>query len=86
MNKIPKRESDSYVCEACRKTFYFSPESDWSEKDALEEYKKDHPDTQHHPAARVCDNCHKKIKAWLATLSPRQKEEMRKKYEKEFLN
>lgn len=83
MSKIPKRASNRFTCDGCHERFDYSTE--WTEQDAIDEYKRDHPETQHHAASVLCDDCHIKFKKWFATLTPAQKKKMREDWERENL-
>lgn len=83
INEISKRSGESFVCQTCQQTFDYSKDSEWSEKDAVKEFKENHPECQNDNLGIVCDDCHIKILAWIKTLTPEEKLRMRKDYEKQ---
>ena len=78
-----KRKGDSFTCENCHETFDHRPDNEWSEQDAIEEFKKDFPDCQNDDIGIICDDCHVQIKKWVDSLTSEEKINMREKYERE---
>lgn len=81
MSKIPKRTGDSFTCQTCEGTFDYRSDNEWSEQDAIDEFKRDHPDCQNDDLGVVCDDCHVQIKKWIDSLTPEEKRKMRAQYE-----
>lgn len=85
MNKIPKRQGTSFQCQICKGVFDYRPDHEWSEQDAIEEFKRKYPEDQNHDCGVLCDDCYVQVEKWISTLSPEQKRKMKEDYEREII-
>jgi DNA-directed RNA polymerase subunit RPC12/RpoP len=69
----------TYQCGNCKGIF----ERTRTDAECLEEFERLMPECVNDEKAIVCDNCWTKIMAWIDTLTPQEKDELRDDYGRE---
>ncbi len=82
MNKIIRREGNTFTCFKCKKIYEYQHNDIWSEQDAIKEYENNYPESNGHEVNVLCNACHIEFKKWFSTLSEEQKKKMCDDYQR----